>query len=173
MEEGSKRESKESGTNSGFGSGVWSWKEILGVFVSGEPAVLAGEGSSLMVEWSRPTEIALLQTLQHLRQHYHLFGGGVVAARSDETGQWTTQEGQTEPISSSLQSPQKDERDNRAGTGGECTSYSVAEGDSCTIGRVLHSLSKMALSFHFTDANAFIYGLTPSTVSTMSLAYMM
>ena len=160
------REGGEGGASSRCESGVWSWRKVVSVLGSGEPGVLTGEGSSLMVEWSRPTQVALLRTLSHLKQHYRLFGGGTaVAARSNETGQWTVQEGQTEPVSSPLQSTQDDDGVSVGEAAGlESVSGPVDEDNTITtIGSVLHSLSKMTLSFHFTDANAFIYGLTPST----------
>ena len=169
------REGGEGGANSRCESDVWSWRKVVSVLGSGEPGVLTGEGSSLMVEWSRPTQVALLRTLSHLKQHYRLFGGGTaVAARSNETGQWTVQEGQTVPVSSPLQSAQDDEGNDGVsvgeGAGLESVSGPVDEDNTITtIGSVLHSLSKMTLSFHFTDANAFIYGLTPSMYSWLTL----
>ena len=158
------RDSKERGVGSEL-VGLWSWKKVVSVFTGGEPMVLTGEGSSLMLEWSRPTEVALMRTLQHLKQHYGLFGGGttpavVTAARSDETGQWTIQEGQTIPVPSSPGSAQENGTVSVAGV--DSVTEPGVEESATTIGRVLHSLSKMTLSFHFTDANVFIYGLTPS-----------
>ena len=36
---------------------------------------MSGEGASLMVEWSTPTAVALLRTLEHLKQRYDFFSG--------------------------------------------------------------------------------------------------
>ena len=138
---------------------LW-WKEILGVLVGGHPLSVVGEGSNLMLEWSTPTEVALLETLQHLRQSYHLFGG------SERDGETESSVGQ----SSTPQSAQKvDMNGSTVAEMKEAAAESAAdtktEESGSLVGRFLDSLSKLSLSFHFTDANAFIYGLTPGNTT--------
>ena len=123
----------------------WDWKTVL---LMGEPATITGEGSSLMVEWSTSIAVALLRTVQHLQQRYKLFGtiktsadGGNVA---EDGGQGSL--APTEEIESDRNS----------------TSVLKTSDDA----NVFHHLGQVALSFRFTDANAFVYGLTPGTVHT-------
>lgn len=96
-----------------------------------------------MLEWSTPIAVALLRTLQHLQQRYKVFGtiktsadGGNVA---EDGGQGSL--APTEERESDLNS--------------------MKTSDSADI---FHHLSQVALSFRFTDANAFVYGLTPGSV---------
>ena len=142
---------------------LW-WKEVLGVLVGGHPLSVVGEGSNLMLEWSTPTEVALLETLQHLRQSYHLFGG------SERAGGIGSSVGQ----SSTLQSAQ--EVNMNGSTVAEMKEAAVesaadtkTEESGSLVGRLLDSLTKLSLSFHFTDANAFIYGLTPGTIQLVCM----
>lgn len=121
----------------------WDWKTVL---LMGEPASITGEGSSLMLEWSTPIAVALLRTVQHLQQRYKLFGtiktsadGGNVAEDGGQDSLAPTEERESDRNSTSV--------------------MKTSEGAN-----VFHHLSQVALSFRFTDANAFVYGLTPGTV---------
>ena len=155
------RESSESERVTKFRLG-WSWEEVCSVLVGGEPACVTGEGSSLMVEWSTPTEVALLRTLQHLKQRYHLFGGTAA-------GQQAAKEGQSRLVSSPrpAQEAGENERESvKKGTDVESASGSTTEEGATFTGSVL---GQLALSFRFNDANAFIYGLSPSTVANTKM----
>ena len=141
---------------------LW-WKEVLGVLVGGHPLSVVGEGSNLMLEWSTPTEVALLETLQHLRQSYHLFGG------SERAGGTGSSVGQSRVVST-LQSAQKVNMNGSTvaemkEAAVESAADTKTEESGSLVGRLLDSFTKLSLSFHFTDANAFIYGLTPGNTT--------
>ena len=132
----------------------WSWrKKLFNLLLAGEPAVVAGEGSSLMLEWSTPTAVALLRTLQHLKQHYKLFSktganvgrGGVVSGGPKPLAESALNEGKEDVHRSTA------------------VSQSGVPSGNPNFADVVQGLSEVALSFQFTDTNAFVYGLTPGT----------
>ena len=41
-----------------------------------DPLRISGEGHSLMLEWSKPTAVTLLRSLEHVKQKYNLFNNG-------------------------------------------------------------------------------------------------
>ena len=136
----------------------WSWEDFIDMLVTGKQASVTGEGSSLMVEWSTPTAVALLRTLQHLKQHYQLF----VVRTSSETQGSGARDGQSAATS-------LDETDYEGSHVDSAATDLMQNEMSATasrtyIAKVLRRLSEVALSFHFTDANAFVYGVTPGDV---------
>ena len=137
----------------------WTWEDFIDVLVTGKQASVTGEGSSLMVEWSTPTAVALLRTLQHLKQHYKLFGVGAGSEAQESTA------GDHQPASVSLDKTE-DERSKVDSSTDLLQSETPTAASQTYSGKVLQGLSKVALSFHFTDANAFVHGVTPGDVTT-------
>lgn len=129
---------------------TWNWKDILSLLLVGEPVVVSGEGSSLMLEWSTPTAVALLRTLQHLKEHYQLFSSSGRTTHTEKRKEKSTVN-----------------RENRGDhpDSDSCVPSVVESGVDTS--DVFQSLGRTALSFHFTDTNAFIYGLTPGTLTPL------
>ena len=138
------------GIGSFLGSGC-SWWNIVSVLAqSCDGASITGEGSSVMVEWSTPTAATLLRTLQHLKEHYKLFGA--IEAGKDDGDLHVASDEEQELVVARSTTEKEQESTADQGT----TAFDTAS--------VLQSLSKMALSFKFTDANAFFYDLIPGKI---------
>lgn len=127
----------------------WWGKGWKGLLLGGEHSAITGEGSSLMLEWSTPTAVAVLRTLTHLSQHYKLFG---------TAGKDQSQSSQSPALQTDLT------RQEGRQESSELTPREAPSGGSSGLPDVHQCLNEIALSFHFTDANAFVYGLTPGTI---------
>lgn len=107
--------------------------EELGVDFGGEPLLLNGEGRSLMLEWSKPTVVALAKVMEHCqKEHAELFC--------------------KLPVSSSASS---------LSTSSSFFSTSSSEGEGSQNEREGLPLPVMCLQFQLIDVNMFLYGLTP------------
>ena len=106
-----------------------------------EPLRVSGEGHSLMLEWSKPTAVTLLRSLEHVKQKYNLFSGPSRTPGRDKA-------------KLNLSSEQTDTSGDSNG-GGAADSH-----DSGSVWERL-SLQGMDTRFQLMDVNAFVYGLTP------------
>ena len=136
---------------------LWWGRGWEGLLLGGEPAAITGEGSSLMLEWSTPTAMAMLRTLTHLSQHYKLFGAPAT------TGKDQSEADQSSALQTSL-TRQKGSQESS-----ELTPKEAPSGGSTGLPDVHQCLKEIALSFHFTDANAFVYGLTPGMATQYAI----
>lgn len=105
-----------------------------------EPLRVSGEGHSLMLEWSKPTAVTLLRSLEHVKQKYNLFSGPSRTPGRDKAKLNVSSE-QTDASGDSI--------------GGGADSH-----DSGSVWERL-SLQGMDTRFQLMDVNAFVYGLTP------------
>ena len=124
------------------------------MLLTGERASVAGEGSNLMVEWSTPTAVALLRMLQHLKQHYKLLGK--INGASSEKARVHVAEDEHECTSTSVLTEK-----NRNLSSSDLMQNGTRVDGRADSASVFQRLSEVALSFRFTGANAFVYGLTP------------
>ena len=122
---------KDIGMKSEGSAGI---KEVL--FLN-EPLRVSGEGHSLMLEWSKPTAVTLLRSLEHVKQKYNLFSSPSRTLGHDKAKLNVSSE-QTDASGDS--------------NGGGADSGGVWE-------RL--SLQGMDMRFQLMDVNAFVYGLTP------------
>ena len=157
----------------------WDWRNIVSVLMTGEQAPVTGEVSSLMVEWSTPTTVALLKTLQHLKQHYNLFGG-VSAGKSTvkKANESLVAVQLAAMVDRGIQSSSTKEElvsTERQLDSNVMSHLDSVHNDNYTSGgddgwfdSVMQGLSTMNLTFRITDANAFIYGVMPGEYCSMS-----
>ena len=122
---------KDIGMKSEGSAGI---KEVL--FLN-EPLRVSGEGHSLMLEWSKPTAVTLLRSLEHVKQKYNLFSSPSRTLGHDKAKLNVSSE-QTDASGDS--------------NGGGADSGGVWE-------RL--SLQGIDMRFQLMDVNAFVYGLTP------------
>lgn len=116
-------------------------KEIM--FLN-DPMRVSGEGCSLMLEWSKPTEVTLARALRHMKQEYKF--SGIPSRTSD--GDRNKQDLLSKKVNVSGVS------EGEISTVDPHTSRSVG---------VLERLGVHAvdLKFQLMDVNVFMYGLTP------------
>ena len=125
---------KDIGMKSEGSAGI---KEVL--FLN-EPLRVSGEGHSLMLEWSKPTAVTLLRSLEHVKQKYNLFSSPSRTLGHDKAKLNVSSE--------------------QTGTSGDSNGRGADSHDSGGVWERL-SLQGMDMKFQLMDVNAFVYGLTP------------
>ena len=118
--------------------------EAKEVIFLNDPLRISGEGHSLMLEWSKPTAVTLVRSLEHVKQKYNLFNGPSRTPGRDKA-------------KLNVSNKQSDASGDSNGGGEDLT---VDSHDSGGVWEGL-SLQGMDVKFQLMDVNAFVYGLTP------------
>ena len=115
--------------------------EAKEVIFLNDPLRISGEGHSLMLEWSKPTAVTLVRSLEHVKQKYNLF--------NRTPGR--------DKAKLNVSNEQSDASGDSNGGGEDLTVDTHASGG---VWEGL-SLQGMDVKFQLMDVNAFVYGLTP------------
>ena len=118
--------------------------EAKEVIFLNDPLRISGEGHSLMLEWSKPTAVTLVRSLEHVKQKYDLFSGPSRTPSRDKAKLNVSNE--------------RSAASGDSNGGGE--DLTVNSHDSGGVWEGL-SLQGMDVKFQLMDVNAFVYGLTP------------